>query len=117
MPVSPPNSAVILVKVARSSMDRPAMASPVNSNTLPTPAPERISGKASKCSTMSLAVTPGGKAPASSMRSDAGIVRRTAPVTKALAMSVVPTPNATHPSAPLWGVCESVPTTTCPGSA
>ncbi|MNV87612.1 hypothetical protein D3C71_1817490 [compost metagenome] len=107
----------MFVKVARSSMDRAVTASPVNSNTLPTPAPARISGKASRCSTTSLAVTPGGKAPASSTRSEAGSVRRTAPVTKALAMSVVPTPNATQPSAPLCGVCESVPTTTWPGSA
>jgi hypothetical protein len=51
------------------------------------------------------------------MRRLSGTVRRTAPVTNALAMSVVPTPNATQPSAPLCGVCESVPTTTCPGSA
>ena len=42
---------------------------------------------------------------------------RTAPVTNAFAMSVVPTPKATQPSAPLCGVCESVPTTTWPGSA
>jgi hypothetical protein len=38
-------------------------------------------------------------------------------VTKALAMSVVPTPKATQPTAPLCGVCESVPTINCPGNA
>ena len=32
-------------------------------------------------------------------------------------MSVVPTPKATQPSAPLCGVCESVPTISSPGSA
>ena len=31
--------------------------------------------------------------------------------------AVVPTPKATQPSAPLCGVCESVPTMSCPGSA
>ena len=51
------------------------------------------------------------------MRSTSGIVKRTAPLTKALAMSVVPTPKATQPTAPLCGVCESVPTINCPGSA
>ncbi|MNT31711.1 hypothetical protein D3C72_1675580 [compost metagenome] len=112
MPVRPPNSAVMLVSVARSSIDSPATASPANSKTLPTPAPARISGRASRCSTMSLAVTPGGSAPVSSTRRDSGTVSRTAPVTKAFAMSVVPTPKATQPSAPLCGVCESVPTTT-----
>ena len=44
------------------------------------------------------------------MRKVAGIVSRTAPVTNALAMSVLPTPKATQPRAPLCGVCESVPT-------
>ena len=107
----------MLVSVARSSVDRPAMVLPVNSNTLPTPPPERIIGCASKCSTRSLAVTPAGRSPSSSTRSTCGTVRRTAPVTKALAMSVVPTPKATQPSAPLCGVCESVPTTTWPGRA
>ena len=31
-------------------------------------------------------------------------------------MAVVPTPNATHPTAPLCGVWLSLPMTTCPGS-
>ena len=51
------------------------------------------------------------------MRSVSGTVTRTAPVTMLLAISVVPTPNATHPTAPLCGVCESVPAISCPGSA
>ena len=38
-------------------------------------------------------------------------------VTKARAISVVPTPKAMQPSAPLCGVCESVPTSNCPGRA
>ena len=32
-------------------------------------------------------------------------------------MSVEPTPNAKQPSAPAMHVCESVPATSCPGSA
>jgi hypothetical protein len=32
-------------------------------------------------------------------------------------MAVVPTPKATQPRQPEWGVCESLPTTTWPGSA
>ena len=51
------------------------------------------------------------------MRSTSGAPQRTAPVMKALAMSVVPTPKATQPSAPLCGVCESVPAISSPGSA
>ena len=117
IPVSPPSSAHILVSVARSSVRNCATALPVNSNTLPTPPPSRIKGKASRCSTMSLAVMPMGSDPTNSTRRQSGTVRRTAPVTKALAMSVVPTPKATQPNAPLCGVCESVPTTTWPGSA
>jgi hypothetical protein len=107
----------MLVSVARSSVPSAAMAPPVNSNTLPTPPPSRMKGCASRCSTISLAVTPAGTRPSSTMRSDCGTVSRTAPVTKALAMSVVPTPKATQPSAPLCGVCESVPTTSWPGNA
>ena len=42
MPVKPPSSAVMLVSVARSSVDSCATAAPANSNTLPTPAPARI---------------------------------------------------------------------------
>ena len=45
-------------------------------------------GSASRCSATSLAVTPAGTRPLSSMRSDRGMVMRTAPVTSALAMSV-----------------------------
>ena len=44
MPVNPPSSAVMLVSVARSSMDIARTTAPVNSNTLPTPAPARMDG-------------------------------------------------------------------------
>lgn len=44
-------------------------------------------------------------------------MKRTAPLTIARAMSLVPTPKATQPSAPECGVWLSVPTTTWPGSA
>ena len=66
---------------------------------------------------MSFAVTPRGGVPAISMRSTSGTVIRTALVTIALAMSVVPTPKARHPSAPLCGVWESVPAISWPGRA
>ena len=66
----------------------------------------------------SLAVTPGGqRAVELDAQRLAAPCTRTAPVTQAFAMSVVPTPNATQPSAPLCGVCESVPATSWPGSA
>jgi hypothetical protein len=48
MPVKPPSSAVMLVSVVRSSVDRLAMAVPANSNTLPTPAPARMRASASR---------------------------------------------------------------------
>ncbi len=82
----------MLVKVARSSIDIARTAAPQNSNTLPTPRPCFSGGSANRCSTTSLAVTPAGSGPEMSTRSESGIVRRAAPVTKALAMSVVPTP-------------------------
>ena len=63
MPVKPPSSAIMLVSVARSSIDIARTAEPQNSNTLPTPAPARIAGSASRCSTTSLAVTPAGSGP------------------------------------------------------
>ena len=66
---------------------------------------------------MSFAVTPGGGLPCISMRSTSGTLSRTMPVTMAFAMSVVPTPKARQPSAPLCGVWESVPTMSRPGRA
>ena len=117
MPVSPPISAVMLVSVARSSVESVVTPSPVNSNTRPSPPPSRTKGWDSTCKATSLAVTPAGNAPCNTTRTLSGQVTRTAPVTKALAMSVVPTPKATQPNAPLCGVCESVPTTTWPGLA
>jgi hypothetical protein len=86
----------MLVSLARSSMLKHRTPAPPNSNTRP---------------------TPGGSAPSTSMRSTSGVAMRTAPVMKALALSVVPTPKATQPSASLCGVRESVPTISSPGSA
>ena len=51
------------------------------------------------------------------MRQVGGTVTRASPVIQALAMSVVPTPKARVPRAPLWDVWESVPTITSPGMA
>ena len=50
----------MLVSVARSSMFIARTAAPPNSKTRPTPAPARMSGSASRCSTRSFALTPGG---------------------------------------------------------
>ena len=58
----------MLVSVARSSVASARDDRPANSNTLPTPAPARIAGSASRCSTTSLAVSPAGSRPSSSMR-------------------------------------------------
>ena len=65
----------------------------------------------------SLAHTPGRSLPVSSKRADCGTVTRTSRVIHALAMSVEPTPNAKHPSAPAMQVWLSVPMTSCPGKA
>ena len=65
----------------------------------------------------SLLVIPSGFFPLISTRTDSGTVTRTSRVVQELKTSVVPTPNATHPRAPLCGVCESEPMITCPGSA
>ncbi len=116
-PVKPPISAAMFVSVARSSVSRPPRASPWYSTTWPRAPPSRIRGRASRCSTRSLADTPGCRRPFRRTRSVGGTVTRTSPVTQALAMSVVPTPKARQPRAPAWGVCESVPTTTWPGRA
>jgi len=86
----------MLVSLARSSMLKRRTPAPPNSNTRS---------------------TPGGSAPSIRMRSTSGAARRTAPVMKALALSAVPTPKATQPSASLCGACESVPTISSPGSA
>ena len=116
-PVKPPSSAVMLVSVARSSIDSARTPGPPNSKTRPTPVPARSAGSASTCSTRSFAVTPRGSGASTSTRRTSGSANRTAPVTNALAMSVVPTPKATQPRAPLCGVCESVPTISMPGRA
>ena len=65
----------------------------------------------------SFAHTPARKRPVSMKRAVSGTRTRTSRVSHALAMSVEPTPNAKQPSAPAMHVCESVPATTCPGSA
>ncbi len=107
----------MLVSVARSSVSSARTTGPPNSKTRPTPAPAPIAGSASRCSTRSFAPVPGGSTPSTSMRSTSGAPSRTWPPTKAQAISVLPTPKATQPSAPACGVCESVPTISSPGSA
>ena len=65
----------------------------------------------------SLAHTPVLRRPVRTNRTDSGTLSRTSRVNHALARSVDPTPKAKHPSAPAMQVCESEPTTTCPGRA
>ena len=48
---------------------------------------------------------------------DFGTRTRTSLVIHELKMAVVPTPKATAPMAPAWGVCESDPMMSMPGSA
>ena len=65
----------------------------------------------------SLAVTLSGLFPRTTTRTVSGTVIRTSFVIQELKMAVVPTPNATQPTAPACGVCESLPMITMPGSA
>ena len=81
------------------------------------PWPVRQKGCASRCSITSLAHTPSRSRPRRTKRAVSGTCTRTSRVRHALAMSVEPTPNAKQPSAPAMQVCESVPMTSCPGSA
>src|SRR6266513_797289 len=65
----------------------------------------------------SFAVTFGWRLPRTVTFTDSGTFTRTSFVIHELKTSVVPIPNAMQPIAPECGVCESEPTTTCPGSA
>src|SRR2546422_5890848 len=65
----------------------------------------------------SFAVTLSGFRPRTTILTVSGTVSRTSRVIHELKMAVVPTPNATHPTAPACGVCESLPMMTMPGSA
>ncbi len=117
MPVKAPASTAMLVSVARSPRDSAAKAGPSNSSTLPTAPPSLISGRASRYSMTSLAHTPAPSAPFRTTWTLCGTSTRTSRVSQALAMSVLPTPNAKQPSTPAMHVCESVPITSSPGSA
>ena len=66
---------------------------------------------------MSFAVTPARDGTRQLDAQHLGHGQANRPRDNALAMSVVPTPKATHPRAPLCGVWESVPTMSWPGSA
>ena len=65
----------------------------------------------------SFAVTLSGFRPRTTTCTVSGTVRRTSLVIQELKIAVVPTPNATHPTAPACGVCESLPMMIMPGSA
>src|SRR5207245_4114398 len=116
-PVNPPTSAVMLVIVARSSTDSDATASPQYSTSLPIALPLFTYGWRRISSMKSLAVTLSGLFPRTTTRTVSGTVIRTSFVIQELKMAVVPTPNATQPTAPACGVCESLPMITMPGAA
>ena len=65
----------------------------------------------------SLAVALAGSSPPTTTLNDGGMRARTSFVIHELKIAVVPTPKASAPTAPAWGVCESVPITSIPGSA
>src|SRR2546426_7676294 len=65
----------------------------------------------------SFAVTLSGLLPRTTTLTVSGTVSRTSFVIQELKIAVVPTPNATHPTAPACGVWESEPMITIPGSA
>src|SRR5437867_6466849 len=65
----------------------------------------------------SLAVTFSGFWPRTRTFTVSGTAIRTSFVIHELKMAVVPTPKATQPTAPAWGVWESLPMITWPGSA
>jgi hypothetical protein len=65
----------------------------------------------------SFAVTCSGFCPRITTLNDGGTLTRTSFVIHELKIAVVPMPNAMQPIAPECGVCESVPTISCPGSA
>jgi hypothetical protein len=79
-------------------------------------APGRIAAAQAGAAT-SLAATPGGSGLQSSIAQPCGMVSRTAPVTNGVRHVGGADAEATQPSAPLCGVCESVPATAVPGSA
>src|SRR2546427_6044704 len=107
----------MLVIVARSSTDSDATASPQYSISLPIALPLFTYGWRRISSMKSLAVTLSGFFPRTTTRTVSGTVIRTSFVIQELKMAVVPTPNATQPTAPACGVCESLPMITMPGSA
>ena len=75
------------------------------------PLPDLKNSELRMWSITSFAQTPFFNRPFSTKRAVSGTVTRTSFVYQAFAMSVEPTPNAKHPSAPAMHVCESVPAT------
>src|SRR5437879_13737585 len=97
----------MLVIVARSSTDSDATASPQYSISLPIALPLFTYGWRRISSMKSLAVTLSGFFPRTITLTVSGTASRTSLVIHELKIAVVPTPNATHPTAPAWGVWES----------
>src|SRR5437773_99723 len=107
----------MLVIVARSSTDSDSTAPPQYSTSLPMAWPLFTYGWRRISSMKSLAVTLSGFCPRTTTLTVSGTVSRTSFVIHELKIAVVPTPNATHPTAPACGVWESEPMITIPGSA
>jgi hypothetical protein len=116
-PVKAPTSAAMLVMVARSSTESDSTAGPAYSMICPIACPSLMYGWRRISSMKSLAVTFSGFSPVTTTRNDSGTSTRTSLVIHELKIAVVPTPKATHPTAPACGVWLSEPMMTWPGSA
>src|SRR5260370_1331543 len=96
--------------------ERDSTASPQSSTSLPIARPLFTYGWRRISSMKSFAVTLSGFVPRTTTLTVSGTVSRTSFVIHELKIAVVPTPKAMHPTAPAWGVWESLPMTIMPGS-
>ena len=94
----------MFVIVARSSTDSFSTASPQYSTSFPIALPLFTYGWRRISSMKSFAVTLSGFCPRTTTFTVSGTVSRTSCVIHELKIAVVPTPKATHPTAPAWGV-------------
>ena len=112
-PARAPPSMDMLQMVIRSSIDRPRMASPPYSKTWPVPPPTPM--REMRLRMMSLAVTPGRRAPLTFTANDLGGRCSSVCVASTISTSLVPMPNASAPNAPWVAVWESPHTMVMPG--
>ena len=113
MPARAPPSIDMLQTVIRLSMDSARIASPAYSMTWPAPPPTPIRPIAARI--MSLAVTPGARAPSNVIRIAIGLRCCRHWVASTCSTSDVPMPKASAPNAPWVEVCESPQTIVMPG--